>query len=424
MKLELEILESRDVPTTLGLGINGINNTGWIPPDPQVAVGPAQVLEIVNEQYAVYDKATGSLLKQDSLLNLFSGYDTNGIGVFDPQCLYDEATGKFVVAGAVRDAAGGLGYEDVAVSDSSDIASGGFSQRQQIAMPSGLWGDFPKLGMNADNYFISVDLFDFSNVYYNPAEVVMDKASLMPTTIQLSGTTVEGYQALDVIPVRMHGALSGGPEYFLESNYLGGSTVEVLSWDGSVFTTTVVPVVSYSPVVGAQPNGDYINTDDAFFLNAEWNNGVMAGTLNSSVLTGVVRVHGTGPHHAKYDYTYDSAVAWFEFSTEGTPSLVQQGVIHEAVGTSTYYGAITVDATGNIAIAYTQSSLNEYPSVYVDVFGTSLVLAVVGTGTIQGGRAGDYAGIAIDPTDGSFWVANEYGLAGQYWGSWVQQFSL
>src|ERR1700688_4234616 len=49
------------VSTTPGLSFDGIPLTGAYPPDPNASVGATQVVQIVNFEYAVYNKANGAL---------------------------------------------------------------------------------------------------------------------------------------------------------------------------------------------------------------------------------------------------------------------------------------------------------------------------------------------------------------------------
>lgn len=448
----LECLESRCTPTvTLGAGWDGTVSPNWYPPDPQIAVGPTQVLYVVNEELAVYAKDTGALLQQQTLVDLFAGFPNGGGNIFDPQALYDVQAGRFVLTGSVRDQTNSKGYMLLTVSNSSDLLQG-FSERQQfdLSRGQGLWPDFTKLGMNADGYYLSSDLFDPSATYSHPALTAITKASVLDqnsatVSYQItdwSAQTQEGYLALDVIPARMTGTRAGDPLFLLESNYLGGNTLEVIRADNPLqtnptLTVTVLPVQPYVGTPAYEP-GTFLQTSAAWFLNAEWNNGRLVGTLNAST----VWSDGSG--------TVDATVAWYEFYTGGdlsphaphgrnrfvTPTLLQEGRIHPFDGVNTYMGAITVDATGKLGLVYTQSGGTNnyfaYPSVYVtgwrlgDPLGVmeAGILAHSGTVDIHLFRAGDYAGIALDPTDGSFWVAAEYGRENATWGVWIQNFDL
>src|SRR5260370_41366932 len=122
--LQVERLEVRTVPTvTLSAGFTGMSNTGWTPPDTNLAVGPSRVVETVNESLAIYDKAAGTLLSQEALTSLFAGFAA-GSGPFDPSVLYDEQAGRFVVEAAVDDSGNHKAFIDIAVSNSSDPTQG------------------------------------------------------------------------------------------------------------------------------------------------------------------------------------------------------------------------------------------------------------------------------------------------------------
>src|SRR5438094_5122672 len=73
-RLEVMQLDERVTPTVTAMaGFTGVNNTGWTPPDSNIAVGPSYVIETVNESMAIYNKSTGALLSSQALTSLFSG---------------------------------------------------------------------------------------------------------------------------------------------------------------------------------------------------------------------------------------------------------------------------------------------------------------------------------------------------------------
>ena len=103
----LEALENRIAPAVSVTGsFSGIGNTGWTPPNPGAAAGPNYVVETVNESVAIFSKATGTQVSQETLQTLFSGFangSVNDPGMFDPFVLYDDLAGRFVVGAQVRD---------------------------------------------------------------------------------------------------------------------------------------------------------------------------------------------------------------------------------------------------------------------------------------------------------------------------------
>jgi hypothetical protein len=419
----LEALEERFLPTiTLTSGFNGMVNTGWNPPDPNIAVGPNYVLETVNESYAIYSKTTGSLLTKNTLGSLFAGMDAGSGGQFDPTALYDDSAGRFVIEAQVKDSASSKAFVDIAVSNSSDPTQG-FTEIHQIEVDEGgiYWTDNGKLGYNADAYVFTGNLYTFAGAYGHEVVVSIDKHSVLDQNAStLTYYQVDRASSFSMIPARMHGSVPGGPMWFVETNSGSGSYVDVVRMDNVLsntptFTDNNLTVNSYLyPPAAPQPGGSTVDTGDSRTLNVEWNNNYLAAAFNST----------SGS---------DAAAAWLEFSTSGSqPALLQQGVIHPGTGIATYFPSVGVDAAGDLALTYMESSANEYPSVYVtgrlasDAPGTlePAVRAESGTGTLLG-RAGDYSGISLDPSaTGTFWIDSEYGLSGTAWGTWVAQLQL
>jgi hypothetical protein len=416
-------LEDRSVPSaTITAGINGINNTGWYPPNVQPAVGPNYIVETLNENLAIFNKSTGTLVSSQSLSSLFTGFDQAGsYGIFDPSSFYDEQAGRFVIEAHVADQTAHKAYVDIAISNSSDPTQG-FSERHQIEVDQGgvYWADNGKIGWNTDAYVYSGNLYTWAGSFGGEIVVSIAKSSVLDqNSSTLTDTLINRPTDGPMAPARMHGSTTGGPMYFLETSWSGGSSIAVLRMSNVLsssptFTTTNVSVNSYGYLSSAPQPGGSLTIGDSRTLNVEWYNNNLVVAYNSKVGT-------------------DAAAAWAEFNTSGSsPTLVQQGVIHPGTGISTYFPAVAVDANGNIGLNYLESSTTEPVSMYVtgrlasDPLGTmeSPVLAKAGSGTLSPGRAGDYGGMALDPsTSGVFWAANEYSAGGP-WGTWLASFQL
>jgi hypothetical protein len=409
------------VPTvTLTGGFTGMNSTGWTPPDTNLAVGLNHVVETVNKSLAIYDKATGALLSKQTLRNLFSGLDTAG-GPFDPSVLYDEQAGRFVVEASIRDSTNKKAYLDLAVSNSSDPTQG-FTEIHQLEVDEGgqNWADNPKLGWNADAYVITANGYTFAGSYAHELVVTVNKASVLDrnnSTLTSYLVDRSGISCMD--PARMHGSASGGPMWFVESSWSGGSSVDVVRMDNVLssnptFTDNTLNVNTYAYVAPTQPGGT-VDAGDSRTLNVEWNNNNLVAALNSSAGS-------------------DAAASWYEFTTGGSrPALGQQGVVHPGTGISTFFPAVGVDAGGDLGLTYMESSASEHVSMYVtgrlasDASGTlePAALARAGAVTLSPHRAGDYGGIALDPSAANtFWAGNEYAPSGTAWGTWLAQFQV
>ena len=85
------------LPTTIA-GFNGMNFldsvNGYVPPDTDIAVGPAYVIETVNAQIQFYDKATGAAMLPNTPLSTFFGQPSES--PFDPVVTYDDIAGRFI----------------------------------------------------------------------------------------------------------------------------------------------------------------------------------------------------------------------------------------------------------------------------------------------------------------------------------------
>ena len=131
------------------------------PPDTNGEVGATQYVQMVNEGYQVFDKATGnSILGPNSISSLWSGFggvcETGGSG--DPVVLYDQLADRWVIS-QFATATGGIPITDecVAVSTTSD-ATGSYN-RYGFHLGSNFF-DYPHLSVWPDAYYMSMNVFN------------------------------------------------------------------------------------------------------------------------------------------------------------------------------------------------------------------------------------------------------------------------
>src|SRR5207249_7683558 len=121
-------------------------------PGPQVAAGPAFLVETVNSQLAICTTA-GVPVSSQSLAAFFN----TGAPLIEPLVLYDEQASRFVVGALQRDLTLQTSTFFLGVSNSSDPTAG-FSEMQTINLQQHssnsqiTVADFPRLGWNADAY--------------------------------------------------------------------------------------------------------------------------------------------------------------------------------------------------------------------------------------------------------------------------------
>src|SRR5437764_9577299 len=150
------------VNTTSGVGIAGVGDgdlgftPNAAPPDTNAAVGATQVVQWVNESYAVFDKTTGALVLGPRAGNsIWAGFgggcETNNDG--DPIIQYDKSANRWVFTQFSVPTTPYL--QCVAVSTTSDATGSYF--RYAFTQPN--FPDYPKLGVWPDAYYVTFNMF-------------------------------------------------------------------------------------------------------------------------------------------------------------------------------------------------------------------------------------------------------------------------
>src|SRR5437667_3391341 len=202
-----------NVPSPL-LNFDGITLPGvgcnCAPPDTNGAVGLTQYVQIVNEGYQVFDKATGnSVLGPNSISSIWSGFggvcQSGGKG--DPVMLYDHLANRWLIS---QFAGSGSAVTDecVAISTTSD-ATGSY-YRYGFHLGTNFF-DYPHLSLWPDAYYMSMNVFNASGTtYLGPQPFAFDRTNMLA-----------GQPATFVSPV---GPLGGSIDPFLPAD-LDGPTL-------------------------------------------------------------------------------------------------------------------------------------------------------------------------------------------------------
>jgi hypothetical protein len=413
----VEKLEDRTTPSvTLGVSVDGMNTTNnscnCQPPDPIAAVGPYHVVEMVNTAIEVFNKSGNVTSAPQSTLKFFSNHIRANQS--DPFVFYDELGGKFV--------AGILDYRSTSSSNYVDFATGvdsssGITWTLRSPIPSGegkKFLDYPRVGYNADAYFIEGNMFQggFRNV-----QVITIKKSTLNIVSRHNDSSL-----FTLTPAAMHGAVTGGPEYFVESANGGGSTLAVVTESNVLsssptFSTSFVSVPAYSGGGSpAQPGGTISSFDDRIFD--------AAFRTTSDGVQHLVAAHQVAGSSVPV------VARWYDINA-GAMTLIQSGNAPAGTsGSSQFMPSVNINTAGSIGMTFDESSSSEFWSMYVtlriasDPAGTmeTPVLAQGGTATSPDSRVGDYSSTSVDPSDGlTFWSANEY-QGSDFWDTHIASF--
>ena len=433
----------------------------FIPPDPHCAVGPTHVINISNVIVQWRPKAgiADPPQYENSLTGFFGAVPGTLAGDFgfDPKVIYDQYNGRFVIVFLEQwePAAGDPAEESricVAVSMTSDPNAGWYKYVINSKLNiSGVdrWADYPGISVDDKAVYIALNMFAFASggsAYggsrlwiinkvptYTGGPIAVGLYDAYGATPGSIATTTQPTHMFGVPPldasarplgtylVSYSGISSGGIEsvqVIQVSDPLGGVGGPFFSQQfisvGDIDNSTVAMLDA--PQLGTATT---IETNDRRALSAVWRN-------NSLYISAQVRLPVAHPEAGQ------TTAHWWRLNTL-VPSpgitLADQGNVGGedlGVGTYTYYPAVMVDVTGNMAMGFSASNSGIYPGAYY-----ATRLASDPAGSIGGSaplalgldyynrrfggarvRWGDYSGIAVDPVDDmTFWVYNEY--AGQ-----------
>ena len=220
------------------------------PPDQGLCAGNGFVVEPINDVIGVFSQSGGTLLASTSL-NQFFHYPpqinrvTGVVGpqVTDPSCLYDPASGRFIVDALTYQADPATGQPtgpnriDIAVSQSSDPTGGWNLYDFQVA-DDGTFGtpvhkdcpcvgDYPHVGIDANGYYVTTNEYPWFTNGFNGAQLyAISKKALTSGAIGLKvlhydELNAAGNPGFTVWPANTNAAdyvtSNAGTEYFLSS---------------------------------------------------------------------------------------------------------------------------------------------------------------------------------------------------------------
>ncbi len=404
-------------------------NANVAPPDTNLAVGDTQVVQWVNTSFAVFEKATGAIAAgfPKAGNTIWSGFgggcEANNDG--DPIVQYDKLANRWILTQFSVDT---LPYlQCVAVSTTSD-ATGSYA-RYAFNYGNVQFPDYPKLGVWPDAYYISFNIFNNGQTFAGAKVCAYDRAKMLAG----ADATQQCFQLSSafggLLPSDLDGTTpppAGSPNYFLNfgTNRLNLWKFHV-DWANPANTTltgpTNIPVAAFTPAClggtcipqrGTTQRLDSI-ADRLMYRLAyrHFPDGHEALVVNHSV-------------QARFLFFFTSTgIRWYELRlSSGTPSVFQQGTyapLSPPLLGHRWMGSIAMDKVGNIAVGYSVSSPQLFPSIRytgrvpTDPLGTlqaeKTIIAGGGSQLPSLERWGDYSAMSVDPVDDcTFWYTTEY----------------
>jgi hypothetical protein len=420
-----------------GLNFDGIPYPGVVcncaPPDTNGYVGLTQYVQIVNEGYQVFDKATGnSVLGPASIRSVWAGFggvcETGGSG--DPVVLYDKLADRWLISQFA--ASGSINQECIAVSTTSD-ATGTWNRYDFSLIPFGNnFYDYPKLGSWPDAYYMADNVFNTAlTAYLGTQPFAFDRAKMLaglPATVISPGLIGSPANNEDpVIPSDFDGKIlppAGAPNTFVEfPDSTGNNNNTYRSWHYSVgvpfgtspsFTQVASPPAApfsflFATVPQLPPQTNLDNLADRLMFRLAYRNfGSPTAPDESLVVNYTVSSGGV------------AGIRWVELKnpTNG-PLTVKQESTYQPDTTWRWMGSVAMDQAGNLALGFSASDATIHPQIrYATRLATDPLNTLTaeahlfdGTGSqsATSSRWGDYSAMTVDPVDDcTFWYTQEY----------------
>jgi Abnormal spindle-like microcephaly-assoc'd, ASPM-SPD-2-Hydin len=414
------------VSATPGVDFNGIPSPGYVPSDSNLAVGPKEIVEVVNVSFAVYSKSGSILAGPTDIQTLFTPLGGVCASTFgDPVVLYDRPADRWVISFIGSNSGGSVGAECVAVSKTNDPTGAyylyGYSFGANL-------NDYPKLSTWATTtnsaYLATYNIFaNFSNFVY--ADLCgFDRTKMLAgnsSAAQLCQQTTSN--EFGYLPSDMDGPtppVDGTPGLFItwQNNnpgqlYLRKLTLNFASGTATLGAPTTISTANTTLACGnggqCVPQAGTTQTLD---------------TLGDRMMYRFAIRHFADHDRAVVNHAVGNgtsvAIRWYElWDPAGNVTLNQQGTFAPDT-TYRWMASLAEDQVGNIGLGYSASSSSIHPAIRFtgrvpsDPLGSmeSEDTIIQGAGSQVGTAAyrwGDYTAMQVDPADDcTFWYVDQY----------------
>ena len=406
------------------------------PPSPDIAVGPSDVVMVINSSIAQFTK-TGTLKSQVTFQTWFGSVlptvcPSGSCLLFDPVVRYDQLHGRFIFLATSRSNDYRFSYLLLSVSKGATFDSGwtiwALDAGLDGTVETGFWGDFWRLGFDNVGVYLSGNMYNAAGLFQNAKIRVLKKSELYnPATTTLNWkdfsnlTNEDGTPADSLTPVHVRGKPAAGnaallvnsttfnvPATFLSVWKINDPLADTLT----VTRSTINGLWAYNfPAPAPQAfSGTTLDSGDSRMLKAVYRNGFL------------YTARDTG-------YTDQVTTVTYDLVDTSTMTLASQARL---INTNSFYPSFDVPASTEPGTAFATTNVITGTTTAADGSQTyaSISKLKAGEGSFNLGpspnRWGDYFGGAVDPVSGGLWVSGQYAKTlaqgfGQ-WGTWVGYF--
>lgn len=429
-------MEKQGIDVQIGRNFETNHLFGGYPADNNLAISNAgKIVSVDNASITYFYKNGDSIVQFGLPWNDFYGV-SSALSIFDPKVVYDSYYDRFILVTLLKD----VGYTDSRIllsfsQDTPGVDSISWYHYQihcdsvyNLPMEVDYWFDYPNIGVNKDELFISLNVFDFDGSGSTSKEAVvfqiqkLEGAIGVPNLVTKEWKDVEdaqGNNAYSIVPLMEASQQSYYEDtmYFVD-NYPGSSATyhwfelfgDVNLSSAAINSTTISTSEFYSvPSYASQMGGletDRIKFGDARIQNGYYQNGKIHFVHHRSdngwgeVLYGRINIstntfdHNTwGGDGTNMNYMYPSIA---HFGT--TPNEENAMITFVRTGPSIY---------NQICVANYENGWSPQTTIIKEGLDLLDLVAYDGTSNTYE-RIGDYTDIQRKYNDNTCWLVGSY----------------
>jgi hypothetical protein len=417
---------SSTTPPTQGVHFFGNNYDFSDPADNSVGVSAeGKIVSASNTRVHIY-QPTGTQISSSSLGGFVQGSGQPVNFTFDPKVSYDVQEDKYIVV-FLNGASSSNSRIIICFSETNDPAGNWNVYGINGNLDNlGVWTDFPQIGVNTNELFITGNLFDGNSQSQGGAIWQITKADGYAG----NPLTIQSYYLpsnFSLHPVEGQHAAYGPYMYFLESNNSGSNAITLHRITNSIanngvlenpYAFTMNTSYSIPPDADQRGSANDLACNDSRIQTSYFANNRIEFAMNTGFSGRCALFHGT------------AIISPFllSFSSFGG-EVVSPGSDISAAYPSLAYAGDQLDGSNKSYLAFNYCSPSDFPGCGVvlrDSSGTSpMMVAKVGVSAINSAQSrwGDYADIQtrINGLPGEAWMVGTYGNSSSQQRTYVSQ---
>lgn len=417
-------------------GLGPMDNT-CTNPDTEGDVGPNHYMQMVKRSFAIWDKEGNLLYGPANNKTLWSNLPGPWLDHWftDPIVVYDHLADRWLASNMVYEIQTEYVYwEVIAISATPDPLGEWYCYAFEFDyMP-----DYPKFGVWNNEYVLAINDFDIyqSSATFLGSEILafnkqdlingLAEPGIISFFIESNNGDLNSSQSC-FLPADIDGPLApeGSPNYlaYVKDDTWGFDNDHLSVWELSLDWETPENS-SFYEATSIEIEPFVTNIQNGYIIDQPDNSNGLFSMTNRLMYRLQYRNFGTYAtmvtnHTVTPDAIDHAAIRWYELRNYGNGWEIHQQGTYNPDSEHRWMGSISMDNRNNIALGYSVSSTQVYPSIRMSGrFDTDLpglmslqeIEVVTGSGSqSQNWRWGDYSCMSIDPLDDqTFWYTQMY----------------